>query len=766
MYEAHFNLKSQPFRLNPDARFFYASKKHDKALSYLEFGLNQGEGFLVVTGDPGTGKTLLLQVLEKELGSQYLISRVNTSTKLTAIELLKLIAIGFGMQQIADDKITLLNQLNGFFNKNLNTYRHGLILIDESHHLSAEVLEELRLLTNFQRRGIYKLQCFLVGQSSLRETLADPALHQLSQRIVAACHLHPLDKVETQAYIQTRLAYAGYPHRVLFSNASVSVIHKFTQGIPRRINRVCDRALLWAAVNEQVEISEDCVCEVIEELSGEMESEFASATNRSLEFDFSDPNPVSPIKNVIALNDFGAKHKNLTGYQQPLPGVNISLALGNLATEPAMYGDIGIVGHRSVVIDAADNGDSKSQMNIQDQERLTSWFNKSQTEIVSKKQKKERIGDKFTKRGLTVILNLVQKLFPDYRYHFNQKTQTAMALKGGGTLVALAMILIVFQDSLLDNNVLTTPPYAAKNAVTENTVSKVTLTNKTPVESPLFESHLDHLKIFPESLAPSLQRAEVAEEPADSNSKYSAAPQSSREMAVTLKQAPLLQTKTEIPEASFSTLGDQQVAILQTAHKELSLTEMNDDKHLIDIEKISRVSLLIAPVNPQERVAIEEAQVAPPQLLINSQMTNIQAEAVNRAEDVHEKNATSSLNVILDSDVDSLIDKYTSAYKDANLDKISDVLNKNIKTDNLSSKTLLIAEYAKLFNITEKRNINFSNIVWDKKNERAVGKGRFSVSIIEKGRFSEKNFNGAFTLHMEKNDSEVSITEIYYVYDN
>lgn len=774
MYEAHFNLKSQPFRLNPDAHFFYASKKHDKALSYLEFGLKQGEGFLVVTGDPGTGKTLLLQILEKELGPQYLISRVNPTTKLTAIGLLKLIAIGFGMRKIADDKITLLNQLNGFFNKNFNTYRHGLIFIDESHHLSVDVLEELRLLTNFQRRGIYKLQCFLIGQSSLRETLADPALLQLSQRIVAACHLHPLDKFETQEYIQTRLAYAGYPHRVLFSNASVSVIYNFTQGVPRRINRVCDRALLRAAVNEQAKISEDCVCEVIEELSGEMESEFAIVANRSFEFDFSDPNPVSPIKNVIALSDFGAKHKSLSGYRQPLSSANMSLALRDLATESAMYGDIGILGDRSIGTDEVNNRDSKSHTNIQDQERLTSLFNKPQTKIALKKQKEKNVSDKYYKRGLTVVLNITQKLLRDHRYRLNQNMQAAMTLKRTG-LAALAIILIVFLGLWLNHNVSTTSPYSQEGVLSENALTKVVATKSAAIASSSDEPAIDNLKIFPESLAPpSIQRAEIAEELAfkvDSNNRDSEPPLPS-EPVIVLKQATLSQAKTEKPEASFSMLNDQQAKTL-TEHKEPSSAETNHDKHLVDTE--SRVLPSLAPAILQPSVVITETQVAPqpstetqvaPQPSLNTQKISTQTEEKEIAKDLLKKNATSKLNVILDSDVDSVIDTYTSAYKDANLDKMANVLNKNIKTDNLSSKTLLIAEYAKLFNITEKRNINFSNIVWDKKNELAVGKGRFAVSIIEKGRFSEKNFNGEFTLYLAKDDSEVSITEIYYVYDN
>jgi len=763
MYEAHFNLKSQPFRLNPDAHFFYASKKHDKALSYLEFGLKQGEGFLVVTGDPGTGKTLLLQILEKELGPQYLISRVNPTTKLTAIGLLKLIAIGFGMRKIADDKITLLNQLNGFFNKNFNTYRHGLILIDESHHLSADVLEELRLLTNFQRRGIYKLQCFLIGQSSLRETLADPALHQLSQRIVAACHLHPLDKFETQEYIQTRLAYAGYPHRVLFSNASVSVIYNFTQGVPRRINRVCDRALLRAAVNEQAKISEDCVCEVIEELSGEMESEFAIVANRSFEFDFSDPNPVSPIKNVIALSDFGAKHKNLSGYRQPLSSANMSLALGDLATESAMVGDIGILGNRSIGTDEVNNRDSKSHTNIQDQERLTSLFNKSQTKIASKKQKEKNVSDKYYKRGLTVVPNIMQKMLRDYRYYLNQNIPAAMTLKRTG-LAALATILIVFLGLWINNNVSTTSPYSQEGVLSGSALTKVVATKSAAIASSSDELAIDDLKIFPESLAPSIQRAEIAEELAfkvDSNNRDSEPPLPS-EPVIVLKSAPLSPVKTEKPEASFSMLNDQQAKTL-TEHKEPSSAETNHDKHLVDTE--SRVLPSLAPAILHPSVVITETQVAP-QPSLNTQTISTQTEEKKITKDLLKKNATSKLNVILDSDVDSVIDTYTSAYKDANLDKMANVLNKNIKTGNLSSKTLLIAEYAKLFNITEKRNINFSNIVWDKKNELAVGKGRFAVSIIEKGRFSEKNFNGEFTLHLAKDDSEVSITEIYYVYDN
>ncbi len=739
MYEAHFNMKTHPFRLNPDAHLFYAGKKHAKALSYLEFGLQQAEGFLLVTGDSGTGKTLLLQVLEQELGSRYCVSRINATTKLTATELLKLIAMGFGLGETPDEKISLLNALNAHFRKNLNPQRRGLILIDESHHLSAAALEELRLLTNFQYRGVYLLQCFLVGQSSLRTTLADPGLHQLSQRITAACHLLPLDELETRAYIEARLAFAGCQKPGLFSKDSVAVIHKFTMGVPRRINRVCERALISAAINEQFIINKNCVCEVIEELSDEMEAQFDMAENRNFEFDFSDVTLAAKNKNVIPINDIELKHTNLARYRNSVPQKNRSLAFDRFAAVS------GIFYHREswskhnalVSVVAGENRGPNIEINNSDA------VNQLQYLIQSKAgYKKSGIAVPNKQYDTIKLIKFSQGLMWSLKKRackINNSLSQNKKMTGSFLLAGLMIVLMVFQESFL-------------RIGTIATIAK----NPGFVDEAAVDIHSNNFKIFPELLDDGLPVSKINDEEI----------KPTRPVEEPFNEVKVLAGFSEVKKMPHSLLDDI------SADK----SKLNTTKN--SVVSIRKISILPGPevqtlapdaANESEvnkSIAATESQTLQESLKLMASETLASVNDADLNVQPAQPNDVNRINEMLGSDIETVLQKYTSAYRDANLENIADVLNDNIKTEDLSSKKSLISEYKKLFNITEKRSIDFADVTWNKTNESAIGKGRFAVSIIEKGRLKEKTYNGEVTLHLIKDYPNISITELYYAYDN
>jgi type II secretory pathway predicted ATPase ExeA len=250
MYLDFFGLTDLPFRLVPDTRFLFESQGHSKALSYLEYGLHKGEGFVVVTGEVGTGKTLLADALIEQLGSKRSVSLI-TMTQLDPEDLIRSIGHGFGLDLPAGDRAGALAALTQGAIELRGDAGAPLVLVDEAQNLPLASLEELRMLSNLHRGGSALLQIFLIGQPGLRAQLARPELDQLMQRVVAMCHLHPLSATETGAYIRHRLSTAGWSGDPDLEEGVIALIHRETRGIARRINLMMDRLLLLACLEER-----------------------------------------------------------------------------------------------------------------------------------------------------------------------------------------------------------------------------------------------------------------------------------------------------------------------------------------------------------------------------------------------------------------------------------------------------------------------------------------------------------------------------------
>ncbi len=250
MYSDFYNLTGQPFQLTPDHRFFYGSSGHKRAMAHLSFGLSQGEGFIVITGDVGAGKTTLMGHLLSTLDSSRYVSATLVTTQLAADDVLRMVASAFGIDQEQADKATLLRRIGAFCQANYQEGKHCLLLIDEVQNLSFQALEELRMLSNFQLNGRALLQTFMLGQREFRATMRSEGFEQLRQRVIAAYHLKPLDAEETSGYIMHRLKTAGWNNDPEIDTDVFDAIHEFTGGVPRRINTLCDRLLLFGYLEE------------------------------------------------------------------------------------------------------------------------------------------------------------------------------------------------------------------------------------------------------------------------------------------------------------------------------------------------------------------------------------------------------------------------------------------------------------------------------------------------------------------------------------
>ena len=269
MYNSFYQLKTDPFRLSPDPRFCFRHQGYRKARSYMLFALHRGEGFVVVTGRPGTGKSTLIEDLLGGLKGKPIVQATLVSTQLQADDLLRMVAYNLGIKSVGGDKASVLSRLTEFFLESRQRGRQVLLIVDEAQDLPANALEELRLLTNLQTDSQPLLQIFLVGQEALGDMIRARGMEQLHQRIIAACHLGLLDGDETRDYIRHRLSRAGWWGDPCITDAAFLLIHRFSGGIPRRINLICSRLFLHGSVEEKHELRVEDVRSVVSELRDE-----------------------------------------------------------------------------------------------------------------------------------------------------------------------------------------------------------------------------------------------------------------------------------------------------------------------------------------------------------------------------------------------------------------------------------------------------------------------------------------------------------------
>jgi putative secretion ATPase (PEP-CTERM system associated) len=267
MYEKFFNLKTKPFELVPNPDFLFLSRSHSRVMTYLDYGIKEKAGFMLLTGEVGSGKTTLIRNLIKGLNGNAILSKV-FNTKVSSEQLISMINEDFGLNVAGRNKVALLKELNDFLIEKYADKRHPILIIDEAQNLSPVLLEEVRMLSNLETDKYKLLQIILVGQPELRKTLERPELRQLRQRISISCHIKPLDREETEKYVYHRLEIAGNK-AVNFSEGTMDVIYGFSKGIPRLINIICDYLMLSAFAEGKREITMELVRDVVDELESE-----------------------------------------------------------------------------------------------------------------------------------------------------------------------------------------------------------------------------------------------------------------------------------------------------------------------------------------------------------------------------------------------------------------------------------------------------------------------------------------------------------------
>src|SRR5579884_2551338 len=266
MYNAFFGFTQNPFNMSPDPSFLFRSLQHEEALANLIYGVRSRRGFIVLTGEVGTGKTTMLECLRDYLHSQRTEFAFIFNSRLTPDQFFEMMAFDFDLRCDRKSKTDVLFALNNLLLEQAHRNRTCVLIVDEAHNLEWDVLEEIRLLGNLENRQGKLLQIILSGQPELDRKLDAPNLRQLKQRIVLRCTLNPLELEETAAYIETRMARAGMPNQTVFPPELLEEVHHRARGIPRVINLICDNLLVTAFAMEQRVATEEMLDEVCHDL--------------------------------------------------------------------------------------------------------------------------------------------------------------------------------------------------------------------------------------------------------------------------------------------------------------------------------------------------------------------------------------------------------------------------------------------------------------------------------------------------------------------
>jgi general secretion pathway protein A len=270
MYDQFYGFSGRPFQLTPDPQFYFESLTHRKALSYLGYGLAQGEGFIVITGDVGAGKSTLVAHLMQTIDRGRLTAATIVTSQLDGADLVAMAAESFGIDTRGADKPATLKAIENFLHAEARAGRRCLLIVDEAQNLSVSALEELRMLSNFQLGSSALLQIFLLGQPEFRDLMrTSDSLEQLRQRVIATHHLDPMQAEEVRPYVEHRLVKAGWTGRPTLTDDAIDVLYDETSGVPRKINAVMNRTLLMGSVERLDKFDGALVSAVIADMAGQ-----------------------------------------------------------------------------------------------------------------------------------------------------------------------------------------------------------------------------------------------------------------------------------------------------------------------------------------------------------------------------------------------------------------------------------------------------------------------------------------------------------------
>ncbi len=810
MYTQYYGLQAQPFRLTPDPSYFFSSATHKSALAYMRYGMQQGEGFIVVTGDPGTGKTTLALTLIDGLPRNEMLIGELVTTQLQPDDLLRTIAAAFELD-VEGSKSDLIVRLQAFFTARARAGKHILLVVDEAHDLPQASFEELRMLSNLHRGSQALLQCILLGQPPLRELLIQSSMDQFHQRVLAAHHLIPLSLNETRSYILHRLQQAGWHGNPSFTANAITLIHQYTQGVPRRVNALCTRLMLYGFIEEKHQIDEAATNQVYNEWMQEL-GQMGS---------------VVPIRQV-KLEEF-----NITGLTQE--HVRLGRAVGAdshpVIDDPT---ERRIFTEKSRPAMTKPRTEDAISLNMQHTIMASSPAPAMQPDDL-KTLSREAPSDPTL---IDIISQRSYPLMPDSNQRSEQQAGTHSRLPWLLlTLIVLVAVVGAFyylsDDSSYPQFIANKKPpqsrtqsavapqkmaTAAPDTKQTHSAAQTPLRPEQDIPNNMAKSASDTKNISSVSTTPVMEPPKPAQKtPAgntqqitETESDFAAmVPQASGTSPpepVTHDTSVTHATKTTetikesaIPSLPVGTKSNPTSAarVRTTAPIQSAIAEhLSNDTVPHSTAKPSHTSISVGKVTNTENINATPPSTPTAGAKLKSQpMSDATSTTVtprNTTKHEHTKSdlrstpkpalasvsvaytnprqpsvgaskVTTSLPISIDK-LRTLLDRFRNAYESGDIDELQHLLADDAHSDQDQSRDAIVRSYQKLFSLTSDRHMQLSNLRWQSSGDTVQCEGQFGVHVKEKGRNWQSSYNGKISLRIEKRNGQLLITALNYSY--
>ena len=743
MYESFYKLRKQPFRLTPDPYFFFRSKTHGRGLAYLHYALEQGEGFVLITGAPGTGKTEIALNLISEVPRSRITFANIVTTILDEVDILHLIAASFNISSDGLNKGTLIKKLENFFISEAQKKHRCVLLIDEAHNLSNAALIELSMLANFQFCNKPVLQYFILGYESLEDKLEEAELLQLKQRIIASSRLEPLSEIETREYIEHRLSKVGWTGVPNFSDATHALLYLFSGGVPRQINAVCNRLLLKGFIEEKYDFDKIFITELIEELEHEKTFSHASYSKDQIEV-------------VISQYDL---HKTDQSVE-----IASKVIGGNDLHQPLLIDD----GADALVREEKNtalimNFPSNRKVNYVDDEIE---LNLLETPVVD---------SEITYHQETNILEVERK---------KRKKKNWKKFRATFLIIPILFIpLIIFFINIFESDEIIPTSTSVRDISVFSNIEKM--------DKELFRVEVEPVVMLPEKIDiqseknVELEKKLIVKPINDMKELEFIALNEAAKQSATIEKVKITNKNKEILGANKIDLNKGIVGevpeVSSSVKKNISTKKIFVKEKIVEnksrnknVEFKAIPILELAQVSP---VSINQEAIKfdiPKALLNNSERSVIKENEVMEKNIFEEKKQKINKKIIKrkvrvtsifsSEELKKLLSNLTFAYESGNLNAFIANFSENVRNDDGDNLSDIKDDYRKLFNITDYRKMGLHNVKWKDENKKMIGKGEFKVLVREKGAREISSITGDINLTVEKHNGRTAITELSYLY--
>jgi len=763
MYESFYKLRKTPFRLTPDPYFFFESRTHKRGAAYLRYAMQQGEGFVVITGAPGTGKTELMFNLIREFDEPRSVFAKIVSTNLNAGDLLELIAASFELSTEGLGKGLLLKKLENFFIACTRQGKPVFLLIDEAHNLSTASLAELSMLSNFQLGEKAILRCFLLGQESLEKKLEEPELTHLKQRVIASAHLTPMNSAETTEYIKYRLTRAGWKDDPRFHDNAYPLIYKFTGGIPRQINFFCNRLLLQGYIDELHKIDVGVVYGVIKELLEETTIAHAPCDPDKY---FTGPRPDA---DTTVHRHNHPRVANTQGFRPPPPFLKVvtnqALAIKPeftpLTTDNKSIGTALIASHASLketdVLQELTRDGARRLLRTLTQDSQTDRELRASVAFYIRTESARLISpDSIQQLNATIP---TRPPSVGKKHHFSPVWKWA-AVAG----IAIPGIFIAPQLQYVDTPV-TLPDTTANKETNRLMVTTIMPAGKSSTSAVLPATTIRLLQDDNNlaTLETPLSRVvtEVSPSTTEAIEQLVAEQHKIPETNTVLRQK---EKERKAESILVALANNDKAAVLSQTEKPspqpFKTRSPSENRKPVGISKTTDTPTIVSLVPSLPSLALSKPAEEQPRPVPSSTAPRPAPVTDNQTEPT----TTTETNIPA-ADLNILLSRLTYAYETGNLRKLVSVFAENARSNGKTSLNEIEDDYRKLFDVTDMRKMMISDIQWKKFRNQMRGKGNFQLVVREKGAGRVTSYDGRIKFDVIRSTRGIVITQLDYRYD-